>query len=143
MNVSELLKPLVDKSIEVRGYSRELAVEKSHLWLAKEIGVPVNCLHNLTYEQKWCAEAAVEKALTPPPKKRKKKFDPPSVHKQTVYKPLPKEFWLQYQREWGTEFYAKFFGDWTDVKVEGTLAPGQYAITEIKKANKSALIDAA
>jgi len=143
MNVSELLKPLVEKSMKVKAYSRELAVEKSMKWLARELGVSPTCLHDLSYEQQWCAHAIVEKALLPHPKKIKKKFAPPVIKQEPLTAPWNPEQWGELQVLWGDSFYESFFGEWTKFKVTGTLSPGQYAIDEIKKANKTALVDAA
>ena len=138
MNVSELLKPLVDKAIATKAYSRETAVEKSLIWLSKELGVPHVALYSLDYEQQWAAHAIVEKASVPPPKKLKKKhFEPPVPIKASAdYVPWKPEEWTAIQAIWGTAFYATFFGEWTTVKVEGTISPGQYHIDEIKKANR-------
>ena len=144
MNIGALLEPLVQKAIKAKGYSREQAVDKSWRWLASGLGVPVDALKVMDYEQEWCAHALVEAALLPPPKKHKRKMEIPSVPPlKAPDKPLGTEFWIELQKAWGTDFYAAFFGDWSTVKVEGTLAPGQYAIEEIRKANATAFIDAA
>ena len=144
MNVAELLKPLVEKSMKLKGYSREAAVEKAHVWLAKELHVPHVVLYNLNDEQQWHAHAVVEKALVPPPKKHKKKIEMPEAPGRSgAEMPLGAAFWDRLKAEWGDAFFNAFFGDFTPVKVEGTLAPGQYAIDEIKKVNRTALFDAA
>jgi len=144
MNIGALLEPLVQKAMKAKGYSRTEAVDKSWRWLARELGVQVEALKVLTDEQEWCAHALVEQAMLPAPKKHRRKIEIPETPKlKFPDKPLGTEFWIDLQKAWGTEFYAAFFGDWSTVKVEGTLAPGQYALGEIRKANASALIDAA
>lgn len=144
MNVGQLLEPLVVKAIKAKGYSRAEAVDRSWRWLARELAVPQEKLKDLDHEQEWTAHAIVERALLPAPKKHKKKVEIPALpFRDPDEKPLGKAFWLQLQKEWGTEFYGRFFGDWTIEQVEGTLAPGQHHIDEIRKANKTALFDAA
>lgn len=143
MTAGQILEPLIVKAIATKGYDRKEAAKRAFEWLAKELKTTVERLPLMTYEDEWCANALVEKTLTPPPKKHKKIKMADAPLRLGSDKPLGEPFWDELKAEWGELFFNAFFGDFTPVKVEGTLAPGQYAIDEIKKVNISALFDAA
>ncbi|HWF62908.1 MAG TPA: hypothetical protein VN666_21730 [Nitrospira sp.] len=144
MNIGALLEPLVVKAIEAKGYSRHEAVDRSWKWLAKELHVEVDALKFMDDDQEWHAHAVVERALLPPAKKIKKKIAMPAEPARAgAEMPLGASFWDGLRAEWGDVFFNAFFGDFTPVKVEGTLAPGQFVVEEIRKVNATALFDCA
>jgi hypothetical protein len=144
MTAGTILEPLIVKAMATKGYDRKEAAKRAFNWLAKELQTTVERLPLMDDEQIWCAHALVEKAMIPPPKKTKRKVVMPEAPLRSgAEEPLGDVFWDGLKTEWGELFFNAFFGDFTPVKVEGTLSPGQYAIDEIKKVNTTALFDAA
>lgn len=149
MNIGALLEPLVVASMKAKNYSREQAVEKSWLWLAGELRIPVEGLKSLDYEGEWTAHAIVERQMVlmkpTKAKKPKKRYEPPQLIPQDAL--LPEGRWkvieAELRRDWGPKFYGMFFGELCEeIKVDGLLAEGQYQLDSIKLVNKMSLFDA-
>jgi|SRR5581483_10335008 len=126
--IDSILDPLIAKSMRVKGYSRNEAENRAQAWLASELRV--SSLTDLDFEQTWCAEAIVEKALLPPPGKRKRKIEIPKEVQQyfTYSEPLGEAYWSQLRELWGEEFFALFFGERRTSTA--LLSPGQKAQQE-------------
>lgn len=111
MTAGEILLPLIEKAMQTKGYTRDESARRAFKWLAAELDVPVEALVTLDWQQEWCAQAHVEKALVPPPTKRKVRFEKPTLQPRKDHEPWKPEQWLVLQQIWGTVFYAAFFDE--------------------------------
>lgn len=128
--ISAILEPIIAKSMQVKGYSRDEATQKAEQWLAGEL--KVNSLSNLDYEQVWTAEAIVERAMLPPPKKHKKKVEvPKEAARYFAFEPMGEEYWERLKAVWGEEFFRFFFGEQRESTA--LLSPGQQPQREWSK----------
>lgn len=72
MTGEDMLEALIVKAVQVRQWPRERAEAEAWAWLQKEAGVAVRW-PEMDIEQRWCAEAALERHAAPKVAKKSKR----------------------------------------------------------------------